>query len=299
MTNVSAIFRCVALKTSVDQMKERLQNAAIVETELRGELNCLQKERSEQSHAVSASQEKIKHMQKTLSNIENERNILTDRLKQTQSSLNEMHRSQATQQDVIQRLQGQVADLEVQKSSIEAQLRLVKFNPGNIETDGCVHSVEEVSGQLLKTQREKNELRLKVEMLNDKLRQVESNKLSKFSEMHPYDCPEKMNLSDYEYDSNKLADSARKETCNIPEHNTWRQENHGLKIKIRHLESLLAEKEAELTRLRTKLLDSTKSASSMDIEKYRIARLKSDRELDVREKSHQLKIAQLENQVNY
>lgn len=278
-------------------MKERLQNAAIVETELRGELNCLQKERSEQSHSLSATQEKIKHVQKSLSNSENERNILADRLKQSQSSLNEMHRSQATQQDVIQRLQSQVADLEVQKSTIEAQLRLVKFNPANSDADGCVHSMDEVSGQLIKAQREKNELRLKVEMLNDKLRQAESNKLSKFSQLHPYDSPEKMNLSDYEYDSNKLAESARKETCNVTEHNTWRQENHGLKIKIRHLESLLAEKEAELTRLRTKLLDSTK-CPTIDTEKYRIARLKSERDTDIREKSHQLKVAQLENQVN-
>lgn len=279
-------------------MKERLQNAAIVETELRGELNCLQKERSEQTHSLSATQEKMKHVQKTLSNSENERNILADRLKQTQLSLNEMHRSQATQQDVIQRLQSQVADLEVQKSTIEAQLRLVKFNPATNDADGCVHSMDEVSGQLIKAQREKNELRLKVEMLNDKLRQAESNKLSKFSELHPYDCPEKMNLSDYEYDSNKLAESARKDTCNIPEHNTWRQENHGLKIKIRHLESLLAEKEAELTRLRTKLPDTIK-CTTIDAEKYRIARLKSERDMDIREKSHQLKVAQLENQVNF
>lgn len=279
-------------------MKERLQNAAIVETELRGELNCLQKERSEQSHSLSATQEKIKHVQKSLSNSENERNILADRLKQTQSSLNEMHRSQATQQDVIQRLQSQVAELEVQKSTIEAQLRLVKFNPASTDADGCVHSMDEVSGQLIKAQREKNELRLKVEMLNDKLRQAESNKLSKFSELHAYDAPEKMNLSDeYEYDSNKLAESARKEICTVAEHNAWRQENHGLKIRLRHLESLLAEKEAELTRLRTKLLDSTK-CTTIDTEKYRIARLKSERDTDIREKSHQLKIAQLENQVN-
>lgn len=292
-------IRCVALKTSVDQMKERLQTAAIVETELRAELNCLQKERSEQSHSLTAAQEKLKHVQKSLSNSENERNILADRLKQTQSSLNELHRSQATQQDVIQRLQGQVADLEVQKSTIEAQLRLVKFNPAgtNSDTDGCVHSIDEVSGQLMKAQREKNELRLKVEMLNDKLRQAESNRLSKFSELHAYDSPEKVNLSsDYEYDSNKLADSARRETCNVAEHNVWRQENHGLKIKIRHLESLMAEKEAELTRLQTKLLDRTKYPQ-MDAEKYRIARLKSERDLEIREKSHQLKIAQLENQV--
>lgn len=286
----------MALKTSVDQLKERLQNAAIVETELRGELNCLQKERAEQIHTLTATQEKMKHIQKSLSNSENERRILADRLDTTQSALNEQHRSQQTQQDVIQRLQNQVADLEVQKSTIEAQLRIAKWNQGNTEADGCVHNVEDVSGQLVKAQREKNELRLKIEMLNEKLRQTESTKLSKFSESRPYDCPEKVvNLSDYENDSNKWADSGRRD-CNIPEHNTLRSENHDLKIKIRRLETQLAEKEAELTRLQTKLFDNSKCPSD-DIEKYRAAQRKSERLLDIREQHHRQQITQLENQV--
>lgn len=288
----------MALKTSVDQLKERLQNAAIVETELRGELNCLQKERSEQIHTLTTTQEKMKHIQKSLSNSENERRILADRLDTTQSTLNEQHRSQQTQQDVIQRLQNQVADLEVQKSTIEAQLRIAKWNQGNPDGDaGCVHNIDDVSGQLVKVQREKNELRLKIEMLNEKLRQAESNKLSKFSESRPYDCPEKVNLSDYEYDSNKLADSDRRD-CNISEHNSLRQENHDLKIKIRRLETQIAEKDAELQRLRTKLFDGTKCPTE-DIEKYRAAQRKSERLLDIREQHHRQQITQLENQVEF
>lgn len=287
--------RCVALKTSVDQLKERLQNAAIIETELRGELNCIQKERSEQSHNLTATQEKVKHMQKSLSNCENERRILADRLDTTQAALNEQHRVQQSQQDVIQRLQNQVAELEVQKSTIEAQLRIAKWNHGSNDPDGCVHNIDDVSSQLMKTQREKNELRLKVEMLNEKLRHAESNKLSKFSETRPYDCPEKNNLNDYEYDSNRFNDSSRKE-CNNPEHNSLRQENHDLKIKIRRLETLLAEKEAELTRLRTKLIESTKCPDDSD--KYRAAQLKSERLLDIREQHHRQQISQLENQVS-
>lgn len=289
------IFRCVALKTSVDQLKERLQNAAIVETEIRGELNCLQKERSEQIHNLTATQEKLKQMQKSLSNCENERRILTDRLDTTQSALNETHRGQQSQQDVIQRLQNQVAELEVQKSTIEAQLRIAKWNQGANDPDGCIHNVDDSSSQLLKVQREKNELRLKVEMLNEKLRHAESNKLSKFSESHPYDCPEKMNLSDYDFDSNKFADCSRKE-CNNTEHNLWRQENHDLKIKIRRLETMLAEKETELTRLRTKALESMKYSTD-DIDKHRAAQLKSERLLDIREIHHKQQITQLESQV--
>lgn len=277
-------------------MKERLQNAAIVETELRGELNCLQKERSEQMHAVTSAQEKIKHTQKSLSNSENERRLLADRLDTTQAAMNELHRSQQSQQDVIQRLQNQVAELEVQKSTIEAQLRIAKWNQGGNEPDGCVH--DDVSSQLVKAQREKNELRLKIEMLNEKLRHAESNKLSKFSESRPYDCPEKVvNLSDCDYDSNKLTDSSRKDR-NHTDFNHLKQENHELKIKLRRLESLLAEKEAELTRLRTKLIENTKCPVE-NVEKYRAAQLQSERLLDIREQHHRQQITQLENQVRF
>lgn len=278
----------------MDQLKERLQNAAIIETELRGELNCLQKERSEQIHTVTAAQEKIKHTQKSLSNSENERRLLADRLDTTQAALNELHRSQQSQQDVIQRLQNQVAELEVQKSTIEAQLRIAKWNQGNNDADGCVH-VDDVSSQLVKAQREKNELRLKIEMLNEKLRQSESNKLSKFSESRPYDCPEKVNLSDCEYDSNKLTDSSRKNRNHL-DYNNLKQENHELKIKLRRLESLLAEKEAELTRLRTKLIENNKYPVE-NVEKYRTAQIQSERLLDIREQHHRQQISQLESQV--
>lgn len=278
----------------MDQLKERLQNAAIIETELRGELNCIQKERSEQMHLITSTQEKLKHMQKTLSNSENERRILSDRLESTQTSMNEVHRSQQSQQDVIQRLQNQIAELEVQKSTIEAQLRIAKWNQGNNDGDNCAHNIDDISSQLLKTQREKNELRLKVEMLNEKLRQVESNQLSKFSESRSYDCPEKM-LSNYEYDSNKMADTSQKSCHNI-EHQHLKQENYDLKIKIRRLETLLAEKEAELARLQAKLIDSTKCPMD-DLEKHRAAQMKSERLLDIREQSHRQHINQLENQV--
>lgn len=281
------------MKTSVDQLKERLQNAAIIETELRAELNCIQKERTEQSHLVTATQDKLKHMQKSLSSIENERRILSDRFESSQLTLNELHRSQQSQQDVIQRLQNQVADLEVQKSTIEAQLRIAKWNQSNNDPDSCVHNVDDISSQLLKTQREKNELRLRVEMLNEKLRQVESDKLSKFSESRPYDCPEK--VSNYEYDSNKMADSNRK-SCNDPDHSYLKQENYDIKIKIRRLETMLAEKEAELARFRTKLIDSTKCPID-DLEKHRAAQLKSERLFDIRETHHRQQITQLENQV--
>lgn len=276
----------------MDQLKERLQNAAIVETELRGELNCLQKERNEQSHTITSTQEKLKHMQKTLSNSENERRLLSDRLETTQTSLNELHRSQQSQQDVIQRLQNQIAELEVQKSTIEAQLRIAKWNQGNAD-DCCTHGNDDISSQLLKTQREKNELRLKVETLNEKMRHIESDKLSKFSEYHD----EKKHYNDGELDSNRRLDSDRKASSNIDQ-SLLRQENHDLKIKIRRLETQLAEKESELARLRAKLIDNLKCPID-DLEKHRAAQYKSERRLDVREQHHQQQVSQLENQVNF
>lgn len=277
-------------------MKERLQNAAIIETELRGELNCNQKERSEQNHALVTTREKLKHMQKTLSNNENEKRLLAERMESTQAALNELHHNQQSQQDVIQRLQNQIAELEVQKSTVEAQLRIAKWNQGNNEPDKCLHNIDDISSQLLKTQREKNELRLKIEILNEKLRNVESDKLSKFSESRQYDCPEKLHSNDFEYDSNKLMDAKQKQ-CNITEHGILKQENHELKIRIRRLEAHLAEKESEYARLKAKLIESSKCTIE-DMDKHRTAQLKSERLLDIREQSHRQQINQLENQVN-
>lgn len=291
------LCRCIALKTSVDQLKERLQNAAITETELRGELSCLQKERTEQVHSITSSQDKLKHLQKSLANTDNERRIMTERLDAAQSSINELHRSQQTQQDVIQRLQNQTAELEVQKSTLEAQLRIAKWNHGNGDGESCTHNNDDVSSQLLKTQREKNELRLKVETLNEKLRQIESDKLSKFSENAQYDRCEKKHYNDGEYDSNRMADSSSKNNLNYNlDYSLIKQENHDLKIKIRRMETLLAEKESELARLRAKYIESLKCPTD-DSEKHRAVQLKSERLLDAREQYHRQQVLQLENQV--
>lgn len=291
------LTRCVALKTSVDQLKERLQSAAITETELRGELNCLQKERSEQSHCLIAAQDKLKQMQKNLSNSENERHIVAERLDAAQNSLNDVHRNQQSQQDAIQRLQDQSAELEVQKSTLEAQLRIAKWNGGGGgggDQAFCGHGGDDMSGQLLKTQREKNELRLKVETLNEKLRHIENEKLSKFSEGKSYDRGDKKHYGDGEYDTNRTHE---KDSLNYNlDYSIIKQENQDLKIKIRRMETMLAEKESELARLKTKLLDSSKCPVD-DADRYRAAQLQSERLLDVREQHHRQQVLQLENQV--
>lgn len=290
------------MKTSVEQLKERLQSAAITETELRAELSCLQKERSEQSHSITSSQDKLKHLQKLLANNDNDRRVLSERLDAAQSSINELHRQQQSQQDIIQRMQNQTAELEVQKSTLEAQLRIAKWNQESGCSGDCPHTNnDEISSQLLKTQREKNELRLKVETLNEKLRQIENDKLSKFSENVHFDCSEKKNLKDGEFDSNRLRDSrdagsSLKSTYNF-ETSLIKQENHSLKLKIRQLESHLAAKESELARLRAKLIENLKVSPNEDSDKCRAAQIKSEQMLEAREQHHRQQVLQLENQV--
>lgn len=266
-------------------MKERLQSAAITEAELRSELTCLQKERTEHNHIIGSSQDKLKHLQKALANSDNERRIMSERVEAAQSTINELHRGQQSLQDTIQRLQNQSAELEVQKSTLDAQLRIAKWNQGN-GGGGSAEAYDDISSQLLKTQREKNELRLKVETLNEKLRKAETDQFGKY--------PERA-LRDGEYDSNRMQDSsvAGKDQLNYKlEYSLIKQENHDLKIKIRRLETLLAEKESELARLRTKVLENLKCPTD-----DRAAQLKSERMQDAREQHHRQQVLQLENQV--
>lgn len=259
----------------------------------------MQKERSEQSHCLIAAQDKLKQMQKNLSNSENERHIVAERLDAAQNSLNDVHRNQQSQQDAILRLQDQSAELEVQKSTLEAQLRIAKWNGGGGGGGGgdqafSGHGGDDMSGQLLKTQREKNELRLKVETLNEKLRHIENEKLSKFSEGKSYDRGDKKHYGDGEYDTNRTHE---KDSLNYNlDYSIIKQENQDLKIKIRRMETMLAEKESELARLKTKFLDSSKCPID-DADRYRAAQLQSERLLDVREQHHRQQVLQLENQV--
>lgn len=293
------------MKTSVEQLKERLQSAAITETELRAELSCLQKERSKQCHSIASSQDKLKHLQKLFTNSDNDRRVMAERLEAAQCSINELHRQQQSQQDLIQRMQNQTAELEVQKSTLEAQLRITKWNQESGcggDLDHCAHNVnDDISSQLLKTQREKNELRLKIETLNEKLRQIENDNLSKFSENAHFDRSEKKNFKDGEYDSNRVLESRDAAGVLKPNYNfetsLIKQENHDLKIKIRRLETLLAEKETELARLRAKLIENLRVGPNEDSEKYRAAQLKTERLYEASEQHHRQQVLQLENQV--
>lgn len=80
------------------------------------------------------------------------------------------------------------------------------------------------------------------------------------------------------------------------------QENRDLRLRIRRLETLLAEKEAELSRLKSShshsILDSHSSRERMaEIERLRAAQLQAEKLLEAREQSHRQQVLRLESQV--
>lgn len=298
--------RCVALKTTIDQLKDRIQAAAITETELKAEINCLNKERSDQGQHLIIGQDKIKHIQKSLTNSENERRVLAERLDQAQNTVNELRRTQQSNQDNMQRLQEQLAEMEVQKSSLDSQLRIAKWNQENPDTTTCGGGDQNVDFD----SRDKADLRRKIDSLNEKVRILEQEKRygavsgsggvaatsgSKFSGHVQFDRSEKYDGHGGEYDSNRMETESRF-SCGL-DHTQIENECRDLRMKVRRLETMLAEKEAELARAKAKFAESPK-CSTNDAERYRHAQLQAERLLDARENSHKQQILRLENQIS-
>lgn len=297
--------RCVALKTTIDQLKDRVQSAAITETELKAEINCLNKDRSDQSQHLVIGQDKIKHIQKSLTNSENERRVLAERLDQAQNSVNELRRTQQSNQDNLQRMQEQLAEMEVAKSSLESQLRIAKWSQDNPDAT-AVGGGDKNSGDF--DGREKSDMRRKIDSLNEKVRLLEQEKRyggggggggnatsgSKFSGHVQFDRSEKYD-GHSEYDSNRMENDSRY-SCGL-DHTQIENECRDLRMKVRRLETLLAEKEAELARAKAKFSESPK-CSTNDAERYRHAQMQAERLLDARENSHKQQILRLENQIS-
>jgi rootletin len=105
-------------------------------------------------------------LQKSLINSENERRVVTERLEASQQTLAELRRMNQHLTDQNQRLQTELANNEVQRSGLEAQLRLASWPP---EGAGTSSKDEELMQQLRTSQRERMELRGKVESLLDKV----------------------------------------------------------------------------------------------------------------------------------
>ena len=253
-----------------------------------------------------ANQDKLKQIQKTLSTSENERRILAERLDASQNSVNELRRCQQSQQDMIQRQQEQAAEAEVQKAALESQLRIAKWNNDNSDQVGNVGE-EDLNRQLLNTQREKAELKGKLEALSEKVRHMENEKNSKFSGHVQFDRSEK-SMYGGEYDSNRLETESSISRGNLGgandrfncglDHALIEQENRDLRMKVRRLETLIAEKESELARAKSKLFENPTKCLPGDTERYRTAQLQAERLLDAREQSHRQQVLRLENQVS-
>jgi rootletin len=276
--------RCMSLKSTIDQLNMSLEKASISENELRSEMQTLQRSLLEVTSSSQSGAEKLKQLQKSLANSENERRVLSERFESTQQNLAEMRRNNQILQDQVSRLNNELANNEVQRSGLESQLRLAQWPA---DTAIGSHQEEELHRQLQSVQRERNELRGKVDSLNNKVRQLEAEKRS-YERSTPkaaarsksFERPEK-----YETDSG------------ITELERYEQENRELRHKIAHLEEELAEKESELLRVRTQRPGLDAKFDRAEIERYRAAQLQAERLLEAREQSHRQQVARLENQV--
>lgn len=108
-------------------------------------------------------------LQKQLSNTENERRVLTERLDSVQQSLSDLRHMNQNLQDQVARLQTELANNEVQRSGLEAQLRLTKWPQEGGGGGGVADKDEDLMRQLQIVQREKSEMRGKLDALNDKV----------------------------------------------------------------------------------------------------------------------------------
>lgn len=231
-------------------------------------------------------------LQKSLSASENERRLLNERFEVTTQNLAELRRNNQILQDQVSRLNQELANNEVVRSSLESQLRLAQW-PTETTTSG--KEEEELHRQLQTCQKERNEFRAKVDNLSTKLRHLENENrnlercavksLSTTGRTKSYEHPEKYQM-----------DSQRSETENSTKYEI---ENKELRMKISRLESELTEKELELSRLRSLQRSSLDGKfDRAEIERYRSAQLQAERLLEAREQSHRQQVARLENQVS-
>lgn len=94
----------------------------------------------------------MKSLQKAVYNAENEKRVAVERLEAAQSNLNELRRSYQNLKEVHSRLQAEMAQCEVEKSSLEAQLRMANWPNDNEEL-----------------KRQASDLNIKLDTLQDKV----------------------------------------------------------------------------------------------------------------------------------
>ncbi|XP_045461010.1 rootletin [Harmonia axyridis] len=282
--------RCVSLKSTIDQLNLSLERAANSESETKAEIQKLQRDLLEATTSSQTGSEKLKQFQKSLSTCENERRLINERFEVTQQNLAELRRNNQILQDQVSRLNQELANNEVVKSSLESQLRLAQWPS---ETVGGGKEEEELHRQLQTCQKERNEYRAKLDSLSSKMRHLENenrnlerSSLSKsLARTKSYELP----MEKYQMDSQHSETEKDKHEL----------ENRELRSKIARLESELTEKELELSRLRSLQRSSLDGKfDRAEIERYRAAQLQAERLLEAREQSYRQQVARLENQVS-
>lgn len=163
--------RCMSLKSTIDQLNATLERASMTETELRAEIHSLQKSLLDLTAISHSDTEKLKQLQKMLANTENEKRVCHERLDTTQQSVAEFRRANQQFQDQIARLNSELANNEVLRSGLESQLRLSHW-PQDSSTSS--HRDDDTVRQLHTAQRERSELRGKVDSLTSKVRNIKS-----------------------------------------------------------------------------------------------------------------------------
>ncbi|XP_043473527.1 rootletin isoform X3 [Leptopilina heterotoma] len=284
--------RCGSLNSTIEQLNQTLQRSSNTESDLRNEINSLQRNLMEITVASQSNNDKLKQSQKQVSNLENERRILTERLESAQQAVGELRRNNQTLGDQNVRLQNEISNNEVVRSGLEAQLRL-----SNWPHEERTNKEEELVRQVQSAQRDRSELKGKVDALHDKVKHLESDKRNlerQLASIRPgsvrsksYERPEKAHVE-------LLGSCATIENLE--------QENRDLRLRIRRLETQLSEKEAELLRVKSinihshSSLDLSRTRSS-ELERLRAAQLQAEKLLEAREQSHRQQVLRLENQI--
>lgn len=97
-------------------------------------------------------------LQKSLTNSENERRVIAERLESTQQALQELRRAHQTLTDAHTRTNQELTNCEVQRSGLESQLRLANW-PSEAGPDD----------ELQRVHKERSDLRIKLEAMHDKV----------------------------------------------------------------------------------------------------------------------------------
>ena len=116
--------------------------------------------------AKNISKSSTFQLQKSLSNSDNERRVLAERLDSSQQVVAELRRNNHILQDQLSRLNNELANNEVQRAGLESQLRLAQW-----PADGTTvsHQSDDLLRQLQIVQRERNDMKGKVDSLNNKV----------------------------------------------------------------------------------------------------------------------------------